>query len=153
MTIKNKTGDLHRQVGRYIYDHLIETTQAPTMAQVAETLLCSIVEVQAAYQRLTEERAIVLQGSNGEVLMAPPFSAVPTTFSVQSGSHHWWANCIWDALGIQEMTKRDARIATSCACCGDLLTITIKGGAMAERNGLPHFALPLKEWWKNVFFA
>jgi DNA-binding GntR family transcriptional regulator len=64
-----------------IYEHFVKTGQAPTIVHYAQAFSCSLADVQAAYQRLTDGRALVLQG-NGEILMAEPFSAVPTPFYV-----------------------------------------------------------------------
>src|SRR5574337_1247180 len=103
----NETFDKH--VRLHIYNHFVEKGKAPTMVETAEALSSTLYDVQAVYQRLAEGRALVLQG-NGEILMAEPFSAVPTAFYVEVGIHVWWGNCIWDALGIPAMLKEDAHI-------------------------------------------
>jgi hypothetical protein len=153
MSPERTSEDLDLHVGRLVYEQFIATARAPTMARVARALKRSRDEVRQACHRLAEERAIVLQDTTGEILMAPPFSAVPTTFAVVRGRKTWWANCIWDALGIPVVMKADARIITSCPCCGDHLELAVENGALGKRQGLPHFALPLKQWWKDIFFA
>lgn len=108
--------------------------------------------MQAAYQRLADGKALVLQG-NREILMAEPFSTVPTPCVVENGKRSWWANCIWDALGVPAMLKEDARILTSCGCCGDVMTLEVKEGRLLKASGVAHFAIPARDWWKNVVFT
>ncbi len=146
----NELFDKH--VRRQIYTHFLKTGQAPTTGEIAKALSCPLLNVQAAYQRLAEGRALVLQ-KNGEVLMAEPFSAIPTAFSVEVGKHTWWGNCIWDALGIPAMLKKDARILTSCGCCGEAMVLEVKDGSLLEIPGIVHFAIPPKDWWNDVVFA
>ncbi len=141
-----------KQVRHFIYEHFVKTGQAPTIAQCVQALGSTVAEVKATYQRLAEGRALVLQG-NGEILMAEPFSAVPTAFYVEVGSHAWWGNCLWDALGIPAMLKEDARVITACGCCNDAMTLEIHNGELMNASGLIHFAIPPKDWWKDVVFA
>jgi len=141
-----------KRVRKYIYDHFVKTGQAPTIAQSAQALSSTISEVQAAYRRLADGRALVLQG-NGEILMAEPFSAVPTAFYIEVGAHAWWGNCIWDALGIPAMLKEDARIITACGCCNDRMILEVQNGSLINTSGLVHFAIPPKDWWNDVVFA
>jgi Alkylmercury lyase len=143
---------LDKQVRHYIYDYFVKTGQAPALRHCAQTFSCSPEDIQAAYQRLADGRALVLQ-SNGEILMAEPFSAVPTTFAVEVGNHAWWGNCIWDALGILAMLHEYGRVVTACGCCNDAMQVEIRNGQLADASGCVHFAIPPKEWWKNVVFA
>ena len=69
-----------KQVRAQIYAHFLQAEQAPRLGDVARALGCPLPAARAAYRRLAEARAIVLQ-ADGEVLMAEPFSAVPTPFS------------------------------------------------------------------------
>ena len=152
MKEEQQTKMLDQRIRRYIYDHFVKTGQAPTIVQCAQALSSTISQVQGAYRRLAEGRALVLQG-NGEILMAEPFSAVPTAFSVEVGTHAWWGNCIWDALGIPAMLKEDARIVTACGCCNEAMTVTIQNGSLVDPVGAVHFGIPPQDWWKDVVFA
>ena len=146
----NEAFDKH--VRLHIYNHFVEKGKAPTMVETAEALSSTLYDVQAVYQRLAEGRALVLQG-NGEILMAEPFSAVPTPFQVEVGDRSWWGNCIWDALGIPAMLNVDARIVTACGCCNDSMVLEVKDGLLTGTTGIVHFAIPPKDWWKDVVFA
>ncbi len=141
-----------KQVRRYIYEQFVKTGQAPTLQYCAQAFACPIAHVRAAFQRLADGRALVLQ-SNGEILMAEPFSAVPTAFFVEVGKRGWWGNCIWDALGILAMLPEDGQVLTACGCCNDAMRVEIRNGSLIDASGCVHMALPPKDWWKNVVFA
>jgi hypothetical protein len=141
-----------KRVRSYIYDHFVKTGQAPGVAQCAQALSSSTSEVASALRRLAEGRALVLQ-ENGEILMAEPFSAVPTPFYVEVGTHAWWGSCIWDALGIPAMLNEDARVVTACGCCNTAMAVDIRNGELAQAAWLVHFAIPPKDWWQDIVFA
>lgn len=135
-----------------VYTQFVQTGQAPTTTEVAKAVSCSPSEVQSAYQRLAAGKALVLQKS-GEVLMAEPFSAVPTAFAVEVGTRMWWGNCIWDALGIPAMLKQDAQVMTACGCCNEAMTLEVRDGKLLDAPGVVHLAIPPREWWQDVVFA
>ncbi len=152
MTANPNSASFDKKVRLHVYDYFLRTGRAPTAAQTCEALSSTASEVQAAYQRLADGKALVLQG-NREILMAEPFSAVPTAFVVHTGNRSCWANCIWDALGVPAMLKEDARILTSCGCCGDAMALEVKEGRLLKAGGVAHFAIPARDWWKDVVFT
>ena len=135
-----------------VYDFTMRHGVPPASAQVAAALSIDAEAVRESFARLAEAHVIVLQPESGEILMAAPFSAVPTPFHVRAGSLQAYGNCIWDALGIPAMLKRDARIATSCGDCGTAVQINVVDGAVSG-EGVLHFALPAKEWWNDIVFT
>ena len=140
-------------VRRYIYDQTMQVGLVPTIADIASAFSASASEVQASLQRLSDAHIVVLQKDTGEVLMAAPFSAVPTPFLAQVGGHSYFGNCIWDVLGIPAMLKQDAMIRTSCGDCGTAMTLRITQGALEPVEGLAHFALPAAQWWANIVYT
>jgi hypothetical protein len=126
----------------------------PLAAEVARYLSLRLDEVRAAFLRMEDGHILVLQ-EGGEVLMANPFSAVPTSFLVETRSQSWWGNCVWDALGIAAMVKQDARISTGCGDCNDAMSILIRGGSarLEDGEGIIHFAVPARRWWDNIKFT
>ena len=71
----------------------------PTVAETAPALSTTPENVAASFQRLADGHILVLQRGTGEILMANPFSAVPTPCLVRAGDRSWYGNCIWDATG------------------------------------------------------
>lgn len=142
-----------KEVRRLVYDTLIHTGRAPSSEEVASILGAPPNFVRQSFKRLAAAHMLVLQQGSGEVLMANPFSAVPTPFQVESGGISYWGNCIWDSLGVAAMLHRDARIVTACADCGEAMQLRIEGGSLAPAEGIIHFAIPARRWWDNIVYT
>jgi hypothetical protein len=142
-----------RRVRGHVYDHVMRVGAIPSAADTAVALSCTPFEVTAAFRRLAAGHVLVLQQDDSEILMAHPFSAVPTAFQVQAGNHSWWGNCVWDALGIAAMINEDARVVSACADCSDAMVMTVKDGSLADAPGVAHFAVPAQRWWDNIVFT
>ena len=136
----------------FIYDHIIRHDHAPSVAEISRVLKLPRAKTKFFLSRLAESHAIVLQ-ENGEIWRAAPFSAVPTTFPVHVGKHTYYGNCIWDALGISAMLKKDATVSASCACCNFDLPLHIKNGKLLEKSGTVHFAVPARHWYDDIVFT
>jgi hypothetical protein len=143
---------MNQQVRLYIMEFFINTGRAPTIAEAAIDLGESPARITRLFEDLAEAHVIVLQ-ENKEILMALPFSAVPTGFDVRLAGRNYWGNCIWDALAIPAMLKKDADIFTACGCCSFALNISVKGHQITAGEGTIHFALPLVKWWDNIVFT
>jgi hypothetical protein len=136
----------------YIYRHFIAQGCAPLVARMATALRVSTRAVRAGLRRLGETHAFAVQ-DNGELWRAAPFSAVPTAFPVQIGNRRWWANCIWDALGIPAMLHRDGRIEASCGCCNHAMSLSVSDGKLVAPLGSIHIAVPARHWYDDVAFT
>jgi hypothetical protein len=110
-------------------------------------------QVQGALTNLAEAHMMVLQSDGGEILMAQPFSAVPTPFLVETAQFSCYANCIWDGLGVAAMLHQDVHIQTSCADCGQALELQVIGGEVRGPDGVIHFAPPARRWWADIVFT
>jgi hypothetical protein len=140
------------EVRRYVYDHVMKEGLPPTIAEVASALSVTPDDVKASFQRLADEHILVLQRGNGEILMANPFSAVPTPFLVRAGDRSWYGNCVWDATGIPAMLGQDANIEASCGCCGTAMHLRVVNGSLEDAPGIVHFAIPAAHWWDDIVF-
>ena len=147
------SGELDREVRRYVYDTVIARALPPLSHEVATGLGVSPSAVKVAFERLAAARVLVLQPETREILMAMPFSAVPTPFVVHVGKTSYYGNCIWDALGIPAMLAHDARVTTTCACCGLAMTLAVNAGHLQPDSGIVHFAVPPRRWWDNIVFT
>ena len=108
--------------------------------------------VRAAYTRLSESHAFMLT-ETGELWRVAPFSAVPTAFPVESAGRTYYANCIWDALGIPAMLRQDAAISASCACCNLEMALRVTGASLLPHEGRIHVAVPARRWYEDVVFT
>src|SRR4051794_22614163 len=114
MTSTHDLATLDREIRAFIYDRLISGGRVPLAREVAGHFGLPVEDVHSAFRRMKDAHILVLQEGEQEVLMANPFSAVPTPFLVEIGTNSWWGNCVWDALGVAAMVKGDARITTVC---------------------------------------
>lgn len=150
---ENSKAIFDQAVRRRIYDQAMKVGLPPTIAELASSLSAPVSDVQASLQRLAEAHMLMLQKDTGEVLMANPFSAVPTPFLAQIGGRSYFGNCIWDVMGIPAMLQQDAVIRASCGDCGTAMTLRITQGALERGEGIVHFAIPAAHWWDNIVFT
>ena len=141
--------NLDDDVRWHLYDITMREGVPPSMARLSSAVG---VDVRDALERLMKRRMVVLQPGSGEILMAGPFSAVPTTFRVTVPAYSCYANCVWDALGVAATLQSDAEIDTSCADCGAAAKIFVRSDAVVG-EGFMHFALPPRMWWENIVFT
>jgi len=144
--------DFDREVCYHVYDSVMREGLLPTTTETADALSCSVDQVEESFQRLADAHMLVLQKGSGEILMANPFSAVPTSFAVTVGGRSYYANCIWDAMGIPAMLKVDGVIDASCGCCGTAMSLKITNGSLEPTRGMAHFAVPAAHWWDDIVF-
>jgi len=137
-------------IRRLVYDRLLSGGGTPSKASLASAADLTLVETSASLQRLADAHMLVLQ-RDGEILMANPFSAVPTPFVVSIGANSWHGNCIWDAMGIAAMAHREAVVEASCGCCGSAMTLRVPGDCTSDER-LAHFAIPAARWWDDIVF-
>ena len=148
---------LTQMVRNEVYRLFIEKGSCPTKEAVARSLDLPIADVSTAYAQLAAAHMLVLQPETGEVLMASPLAALPSSFLVETGrgtaSRQWYGNCIWDALGIISMIQSGGRVLTSCGCCGERMSIEVSGNRpVAQPTGIAHFAIPARRWWDDIVF-
>jgi hypothetical protein len=144
--------DLDWRVRHFVFEFLRERGRAPTPGETAAALGLSEDEARAAYDRLNEKHLLVL-GSDGVILMAHPFSNVPTPFEVVSNGVRSFANCAWDTLGIPAALHQDATMRAPFADGGDVLEMAVRDGRLEAGPALVHFPLPLRHWYDDIVFT
>ncbi len=140
-------------VQQYLYRTAAKRGRPPHSADVAEALGTTPENVLAGFARLAERRLLALAPESGEIVMAPPFSAVPTPFLVTAGGQSYFGNCVWDAYGISAALGADAEIDASCACCGEPMTLRVEDGSAVPERAVAHFAVPAAHWWDDIVFT
>ena len=135
------------------YGLFVELGRAPTASEVAGSGDLDVADVAVGWQRLHEQHALVLDAATGAILMANPFSAVPTPYRVQADGRWWYANCAWDAFGICAALHVDGRIETSCPDCGEALTVEVRDELPDDESLLFHCLVPAARWWDDIVFT
>jgi hypothetical protein len=148
------TGDVDsfdRTVRLAVYRNVVEDGLPPTPDELADELGVAITDVRSSLRRLADGHMLVLTPGTSSIWMAAPFSAVPTPFEVAVGDRRYFANCIWDALGIPACLHADARIDTSCPDCAEPMELEVRDGGLREpADGVIHFAIPAARWWEDI---
>ena len=138
----------------WIYQHFVDTGRAPSPVEIAVQFQLTPGAVEDGLRRLQDEAdALVLLPGTPYIWMAEPFSAVPTPFRVRSGTRGWWGNCIWDALGILALIDTDGTVSTACPHSGQPLRVTAANRGLEDAQGIVHFAVPAREWWRDIGFT
>jgi len=98
---------------------------------------------------------MILRPGTGEILSFNPFAVGPTDFRVRSAGRDWWGLCAWDAFGIAAALRSDGVAQAACADgCGVPLEVRLAGDAVGALDGvLMQFALPTRDWWKDIIFT
>lgn len=135
------------------YRLFVDRGQPPTRADVATTAGVSSSEIHAAWGRLHDAHAIVLDARTGQLRMANPFSAIATTFRVHTAQRSWYANCAWDAFGICAALHTDGRIETTCADCGDEIRCEVHAQRPDDESLQFHCLVPAAAWWDDIVFT
>lgn len=145
--------DFETKTKLLIYSVIASSARVPTKSELALHLEADESTVVTALAGLREKKLVFLGRETGEIVMAPPFSAVPTPFAVIAGGRTYYANCVWDAYGVAVALKQDAEIQASCGCCGDPMPMAVKDGRPGPMDGVAHFAVPARHWWDDLTFT
>ncbi len=145
--------DLDDGVRTEVYRHIVETAVAPRVADIAARLGCDADEVRAGYQRLYGRRVLVLAQDGETILMAPPFSGVPTQHRVRVGAAEYFANCSWDALGIPAALKAEALVRSRCEQTREPIEIPVGLDGPHSVPCVIHFAVPAAAWWADIVYT
>lgn len=138
------------EIRHHVYTTTAANGRPPRSGEASAALSVSQAEVLAGFARLRERRLLYLDSETGEIVMAPPFAAAPTTFLVTAGDRRYFANCVWDAYGIAAALHRDAAIEASCGCCSAPMALSVRSGSAGPAEGVAHFAVPAANWWDDL---
>jgi hypothetical protein len=143
--------DSDTEVKLAIYSHIEQTSRVPEASEIAQHLNRTTAQIRKSFARLADKRLLVLDpGSPNEIRMAPPFSAIETPFPVVVGDKRYYANCVWDALGIPAALHSDATIEGSDAYNADPIEVRVVDGEVHCEAGIAHFAVPAALWWEDI---
>jgi Alkylmercury lyase len=145
--------DAHIELRNITYQMFVNSGQAPTVDAVAIATGVPVDDVLLGWRRLHDAHALVLQTGGREIRMANPFSAVPTAYRVHAKDRWWYANCAWDAFGICAALHCDGTIETSCADCGDVITVGVRDEQPDDASLLFHCLVPANHWWDDIVFT
>jgi hypothetical protein len=144
--------DFDWNVRTHVYRSFATTGQAPPVGQLAAELGTTEHRVASALRALFDAHEIAVH-EGGSVWMANPFSAVPTSYPVETPTMTCWANCAWDALGVPAILGTDGWIRTECAQSGQPLEFGVRKGALDGDRGVIHLVTPIRDAWVDIGFT
>ena len=134
-----------RKVRAGIYRLFVDEVRTVDAGALAETFDWGVSEVVESLERLADEHRIALT-EEGAVMMAHPFSGVPTSYVSRIGRSWWYANCAWDVLAIL------ALLGDGEAHGPDGLVWHVKDGRVRP-DGVIHLLVPAEDFWDDVVFT
>jgi len=134
------------------YRFMVDVGRAPTAAELATISGSDEADVTAAWGRLHDAHALVLD-EQGVIRMLNPFSAVPTSFRVVVGDRGWFANCGWDAFGVGAALGADSVIETECGDCHEPIRVEVRDGRPEPTDLIWHVLVPAREWWRDIGYT
>ncbi len=146
--------DFDTTVKLKIYETVASTAKVPASRDLARMLDTPVAAVEASFARLRQKRLLVPEPYDpGRIRMAPPFSGVETSFRVTIDDRDYYANCVWDALGVAAALHRDGVVDAEDAHTGEAMTITIREGRPVPCPCVIHFAVPAARWWNDIIYT
>jgi hypothetical protein len=141
------------RIRNFLYNRFVETSQTPRVPDVAREFELSQEAAGAALRRLHDAHALVLERDALEIRMLNPFSCVPSAWRVEAAGRTWFSNCAWDSLAVCAALHSDGRIESSCADCGEPLTVEVHDQKPVQRDYLFHVLVPARQWWDDIVFT
>lgn len=144
-----------RDVRVMIAECIRDRGAVPSLAEVASRVAFSESDTAASFGRLAAARVMILRPGTTEILSFNPFASGTTDFQVRAGGRDWTALCAWDAFGVAAALRTDGVVLGQCAdVCGVPLEVRLAGDAIGSLDGVVmQFALPAREWWKDIVFT
>lgn len=142
--------DLELAVKLAIYRHFAEKGTAPTADDVAARVDASLERVLDAYQALRSKRVLALHPDGSSILMAPPFSGIPTQHVVEVEGTRYFANCAWDAIGIPAALRKPGTVHSRCEQTRDPLRLEVGVDGPGPSSWVFHCLVPAVHWWDDI---
>jgi len=110
-------------------------------------------EAFGAFRELEADHHIILVPGTQRILMANPYSAIPTPFRVYVGTKRFYANCAWDSVALHVMLDLDARIESFCHHCAEPIEISFRKSKVKSQkpaSPLIFLSIPVSKWYDNL---
>jgi hypothetical protein len=137
-----------------VFEHFLEHSAPPLVEQLMTDFGLTRPETIAVLRELADTRSLALVKGTARVLMAFPFSAIPTPFVVRARGRSYFANCSWDSIAFHAMLSQDpVRIESFCHHCARPITIELAAGRATlvdPPTTIVYLALRPTQWWEDI---
>jgi hypothetical protein len=141
------------EIRKFIFDSFLETGRAPLVEEIIPHFKVDREEAVNLLLELQASHHILLLPGTHRILMANPFSNLPTPFRVSSGPMSYYANCAWDAIALHVLLEREVRIASFCHHCGAAILLGLSSGKRIGDEGkdlLVYLGTPVSKWYDDL---
>ncbi|OLS26361.1 MAG: Alkylmercury lyase [Candidatus Heimdallarchaeota archaeon LC_3] len=146
--------ELTKHVRHYIYQYSIFYSKAPNLEEIMRTFEITKEESIKILEKLEEQHHIKLIPKVPRILMAWPFSNIPTQYQVSTlQGKTYFANCAWDAIAFHIVLNQDIKISSFCYHCGQPVRISVSKSSLIVKNpesAIINFSLPIAHWMEDV---
>ena len=128
--------------------------RVPRIADLATELLATPEQVRSGLLTLGAARHLAL-GSDGEITMAHPFTAIPLGFSVMGRDTLWWGGCAWDSFALPHLLPDQGPmlVATTCPACDRAHAWAVDHREPPAGGQVAHFLIPAARMWDDVVYT
>lgn len=137
----------------FVYEQLIEHGVMPSLTDIGRRFSATATDAREAIRAAGLRKTLLPDPRTGEIWMAGPFSAVPTSYRVRAGRRMWWANCAWDMLGIAALVGEPVEIEAQCTDCGQPMPMHIDLREELDIDAVVHFLVPARRWYDDIGFT
>jgi Alkylmercury lyase len=144
------------ELRKYIFDSFIQDARAPLIEEIMKRFGLGREEAGRLLRDLQSAHHILLLPGTHRILMANPFSNLPTPFRVTANSKVYYANCAWDAIALHLVLELDTRIHSYCHHCGTAIEFGLSGGKRSSDEGgnaLVYLGTPVSKWYENLLLT
>lgn len=148
------SSDLYKNIRKFVFDYFVEYSRAPHVEEIMGRFKISKQEVFDAQDSLEKARLLYRLKGTQRILMAHPFSNMPTPFLVRTeNGKRYYANCAWDSIALHFVLSQPVQVESYCFHCNDPVQLGLKNERLVEKKPedvLIHFSKPLAQWWDDV---
>ena len=137
----------------FVYEQLIEHGVMPSLTDIGRRFSATAADARDAIRAAGLRKTLLPDPRTGEIWMAGPFSAVPTSYRVRAGQRMWSANCAWDMLGIAALVGEPVEIEAQCADCGQRMPMHVDLREELDIDAVVHFLVPARRWYEDIGFT
>ena len=143
------------QLRVFVYDTLIGGGHMPTTCEIGAHFGVAEPAARAALAEARVGKTLLVHPTSGELWMAGPFAAAPTSYRVIGRRATWWANCAWDMLGIPVIVGEPVEIEAACTDCGAPVRLHVDPatGPAPMSGAVVHFLVPARRWYDDIGFT
>lgn len=153
-SVGQRLDDLSKLVRKFVFDHFLEKASPPVLEEIMRRFTLSREQAFAVLKELEATRHLALVKGTQRILMAYPFSGIPTPFKVTlRNNRKYFANCAWDSVAFHVMLGEDLRIDSFCHHCAEEVRIALsnhRASLLSPEGVVAYVGLPASKWWDDI---